>query len=96
MGDHVTIGANTIVEAASVGSHVEIGANCLVGRFVIIKDCVRILEGSVVAPNTVIPSFSIYGGSPASCVGQLPETFAETCEVKTKDYYARFRPANEK
>lgn len=92
----MTVGANTIVEAASIGSHVEIGANCLVGRFVIIKDCVRILEGSVVAPNTVIPSFSIYGGSPAGCVGQLPETFADTREATTKDYYSRFRPVNEK
>ncbi|PWZ01630.1 putative dynactin Arp1 p25 subunit RO12 [Testicularia cyperi] len=96
MGDHVTVGANTVLEAASLGSHVEIGANCIIGRFVIIKDCVRILQGSVVAPNTVIPSYSIFAGSPARCIGELPETFVESCEVKTKDYYHRFRPANER
>ncbi|KIS69724.1 putative dynactin Arp1 p25 subunit RO12 [Mycosarcoma maydis] len=96
MGDHVSVGANTVLEAASVGSHVEIGANCLVGRFVIIKDCARILDGSVVAPNTVIPSFSIFGGSPARLVGELPETFSESCEAKMKHFYQRFRPANER
>ncbi|CBQ70977.1 probable dynactin Arp1 p25 subunit RO12 [Sporisorium reilianum SRZ2] len=96
IGDHVSVGANTVLEAASVGSHVEIGANCLIGRFVIIKDCARILDGSVVAPNTVIPSFSIFGGSPARLVAELPETFSESCEAKMKDFYQRFRPANER
>ena len=96
IGDHVSVGANTVLEAASIGSHVEIGANCLVGRFAIIKDCARILDGSVVAPNTVIPSFSIFAGSPATMVGELPETFSESCEAKMKDFSRRFRPANER
>lgn len=96
VGDHVSVGANTVLEAATVGSHVEIGANCLVGRFTIIKDCARILDGSVVAPHTVIPPFSIYAGNPARLVGELPETFSESCEAKMKDFYQRFRPANEK
>lgn len=96
VGDHVSVGSNTVVEAASVGSHVEIGANCLIGRFVIIKDCARILDGSVVAPNTVIPSFSIFAGSPATLIGELPETFSETSETKMKDFYQRFRSANER
>lgn len=30
---------------------------------------------------------------PAKCVDELPEVFAEQHEVRTKDYYARFRPA---
>ncbi len=96
VGDHVSVGANTVLEAASVGSHVEIGANCIVGRFVIIKDCARILDGSVVAPNTVVPSFSIFAGSPATQIGELPETFSESCESKMKDFYQRFRPTSER
>ncbi|ETS60769.1 hypothetical protein PaG_04677 [Moesziomyces aphidis] len=96
VGDHVSVGANTVLEAASVGSHVEIGANCIVGRFVIIKDCARILDGSVVAPNTVVPSFSIFAGSPATQIGELPETFSESCEAKMKDFYQRFRPTSER
>lgn len=32
IGDHVHIGANTIVEAAQIGNHVEIGKNCVIVR----------------------------------------------------------------
>lgn len=30
LGDYVHIGANTIVEAATIGNHVEIGKNCVI------------------------------------------------------------------
>jgi dynactin-5 len=30
LGDFVHIGANTIVEAATIGNHVEIGKNCVI------------------------------------------------------------------
>ena len=36
IGDFVHIGANTIVEAATIGNHVEIGKNC-----VIVSDFIR-------------------------------------------------------
>ena len=32
IGDHVHIGAGSIVEAASIGNHVEIGKNCIIVR----------------------------------------------------------------
>lgn len=32
IGDHVHIGANTVVEAATIGNHVEIGKNCVIVR----------------------------------------------------------------
>ena len=34
IGDHVHIGANSIVEAAQIGNHVEIGKNCVIVSFV--------------------------------------------------------------
>ena len=32
IGDHVHIGAGTVVEAATIGNNVEIGKNCVVVR----------------------------------------------------------------
>lgn len=59
------------------------------GRFVTIKDCVRLLDGSVVPPYTTIPSGQIWAGNPAKYVGDLPETWAELHEARR---VARIRP----
>lgn len=40
----------------------------------------RIEEGTVIAPNTVIPSFSIVSGRPGVVVDELPETAVEGLE----------------
>jgi dynactin 5 len=71
--DHVYVGPSSVIEAALIGNHVHIGAGCVIGKFVIIKDYVRILEGTVVPANMVIPSFSIVGGRPGRVVGEVPE-----------------------
>jgi dynactin-5 len=73
IADHVYIGPGSIVEAALIGNHVSIGANCVIGKFTIIKDYVKILDGSVVPPNMVIPSFSVVAGRPARVVGEIAE-----------------------
>ncbi|CZT41236.1 probable dynactin [Rhynchosporium secalis] len=73
IADHVFIGAGSIIEAALVGSHVNIGSNCVIGKFTIIKDYVKILDGTVVPPNMVIPSFSIVAGRPGRVVGEIAE-----------------------
>ncbi|KAL0637968.1 hypothetical protein Q9L58_003046 [Maublancomyces gigas] len=80
IGDHVFVGEGTVVEAALIGSYVHIGKDC--GKFTIIKDCVRIEEGTVIAPNTVIPSFSVVAGRPGVVVDELPETAVEGLELK--------------
>ncbi|KAF3118567.1 hypothetical protein TWF703_004925 [Orbilia oligospora] len=80
LGDHVFVGEGSVVEAAVIGSYVNIGKNCVIGKFSIIKDCVRIEDGTVIAPNSVIPSFSSVEGHPGIVVEELPETAAEMLE----------------
>ncbi len=73
IADHVFVGPGSIIEAALVGSHINIGSNCVIGKFTIIKDYVKILDGTVVPPNMVIPSFSIVAGRPGRVVGEIAE-----------------------
>ncbi|KAK6950578.1 hypothetical protein Daesc_007101 [Daldinia eschscholtzii] len=82
LGDHVFIGEGTVVQAATIGSHVYIGQNVVVGEFSIIKDYVRVLEGAVIPPNMVIPSFSIVAGQPARVIGEVPEGGHEAFELR--------------
>ncbi|KAI8871962.1 dynactin subunit P25 [Ramicandelaber brevisporus] len=93
IGDHVSIGDGSIVEAAGIGSHVTIGKGCVIGRLAVIKDCVRIEDGTVIAPNTVVPSFSIFAGNPGRCIAELPECAQELIEARTKDEYTKFVPS---
>jgi dynactin-5 len=82
LGEHVYIGPGSVVEAAMIGSHVHIQAGCVIGKFAIIKEYVRILEGTVVPPNMVIPSFSIVAGRPARVVGEVPEGGIEAFDCR--------------
>lgn len=82
IGEHVFIGERAVVEAAMIGSHVHIGRNVVVGEFAIVKDYVRLLDGAVVAPHQVIPSFSIVAGAPARVIAELPEGAVDALELR--------------
>ncbi|EPQ62627.1 Bgt-2705 [Blumeria graminis f. sp. tritici] len=82
IADHVYVGPGSVVEAALIGSHVNIGAHCIIGKFAILKDYVRVLEGSVIPTNMVVPSFSIVAGRPALVVGEIMEGEMEGMELR--------------
>ncbi|GAA6028938.1 hypothetical protein JCM8097_001515 [Rhodosporidiobolus ruineniae] len=92
IGDHVAIGAGSVVEAASIGTGVEIGKGCIIGPLAILKDFSRIADNSVIGAGTIVPSLTEWAGSPARPVGQLAESTPELVEAKAKAAYAGFRP----
>lgn len=53
-----------VIMAAQIGAYVHIGHDAVVGRSVILRDCVQVLPNTVVPPDAVIPPFSIVGGNP--------------------------------
>ena len=66
IGDHVHIGANSVIEAAQIGNHVEIGKNCVIVG--ILPDLFRhrtqvdfqgkftiIKDCAKIADNTIVP-----------------------------------------
>ncbi|KAF5863245.1 Dynactin subunit 5, partial [Aspergillus alliaceus] len=70
IGDHVFVGERAVVEAASVGNHVHVGRDAVVGSMAILKDFSYVLDGAVVAPGMVVPSWCVVGGAPARIVGE--------------------------
>ncbi|KAM3076292.1 hypothetical protein ACMFMG_006204 [Clarireedia jacksonii] len=82
IGDHVFVGANSIIEAAILGNHIHIGANVVVGKFTIVKDFVKILDGTVIPQGMVIPSFSVVGGRPGRVVGEVAEGEVEGMDLR--------------
>ncbi len=42
IGDHVHIGAGSVVEAATIGNHVEIGKNCIIVSLVLPSPAARL------------------------------------------------------
>lgn len=77
IGDHVYIGAGCVVSAASIGSFVHMGKGSVVENGCIVKDQVKILEGSVLAAGMNVPSGVVVGGVPARILGDLPDGWGQ-------------------
>jgi len=78
IGDNVFVGPGCTIQSAAIASHVYIGENCVLQPFSLIHQNVKILPGTVVPPNMVIPSGSIIAGRPARVVGELGEGWGAT------------------
>eukprot|EP00566_Odontella_aurita_P026221 CAMPEP_0113567090 /NCGR_PEP_ID=MMETSP0015_2-20120614/23084_1 /TAXON_ID=2838 /ORGANISM="Odontella" /LENGTH=182 /DNA_ID=CAMNT_0000469449 /DNA_START=48 /DNA_END=596 /DNA_ORIENTATION=+ /assembly_acc=CAM_ASM_000160 len=90
VGSNTRIGARCVVEAAAVGSSVIVGEDCTLGSRCIVKDCCRIENGTVVAPDTVIPPFSVVAGRPGKVIGELPESAAVELVDRSLAEYTAF------
>lgn len=49
-----------------------------------------VLDDSVLAPDTVVPPFAVFGGKPATYIGELPESTPVVHKEKTVWYYKKF------
>jgi len=71
IGEHVFIGARSVVSAASVGSYVYIGEDVTIGNACIVADRVKILDGTVMPAAMQVPSGVVVGGKPGRIVGEV-------------------------
>ena len=60
------------------------------GRRCVLKDCCYIEDNSILPPETVVPTFTRYSGSPAKRIGELPENTQDIMVDFTKNYYNHF------
>ncbi|XP_064406546.1 dynactin subunit 5-like isoform X2 [Halichondria panicea] len=85
IGDNVIIGEGSIINASSVGSFVQIGKNCVI-------DCCRIEDNTILPPETVVPPFSVFSGSPGMMSRDLLESTQDMMVEATRSYYQHFKP----
>jgi carbonic anhydrase/acetyltransferase-like protein (isoleucine patch superfamily) len=64
----------------------------LQGRRCVLQDCCMIEDGAIVPPETVVPTFARFSGSPAKKIGELPENTQDVMIDFTKSYYQHFTP----
>ncbi|CBZ55283.1 putative dynactin p25 [Neospora caninum Liverpool] len=95
VGDYVIVGKNAVLRAVAVGSCVQIGSDCVVGNRCILKDFCKILPGTVLAADTVVPSFTVFGGKPGRMVAELPEGEAMLMKLEAIRKYNLFLPEEE-
>jgi dynactin-5 len=69
----MTVGPNSVIQAAQISSHVHIGENCVLQPFCMIKENCKILPRTVVPANMVVPPNSVVGGRPGRIVGEVGE-----------------------
>ena len=92
IGNYVHVGHNAVIEAAQIGSYVMVGKNCVISPLCILRDCCEIMDGSVLAPGTVVPPFSRYGGVPAKLICELPQCSSNMIKEYVVDKYKNFQP----
>ena len=90
IGDNVYIDKASIVCALKIGNNVHIGKNCIIGHRSILRDNCKILDNSILPPDTIVPPFTVYGGRPATYIGELPETIGIIHKDLTNNFYKNF------
>jgi len=73
IGDNVFIGPGAHISAIAISNHVYIGAGAVLSPFCMIKENCKILPGTVVPANMVVPAGSIVGGKPGRILGEVGE-----------------------
>ena len=86
IGNHVYVGARSILvkknpkkqlfRFAHKNSSFIFQNSFLKGKKSQIKDCSVIMEDSVISEGTIVPSFTVWKGSPAKCVARLSPSFS--------------------
>jgi len=82
IGDYVIIGKSSVVQACVIGHYVYIGDSCIIQPRCMLESCCMLLPNTILAQGTVVPPYTVYGGSPGKYVGRLPPSFkSEMLEI---------------
>jgi carbonic anhydrase/acetyltransferase-like protein (isoleucine patch superfamily) len=101
IGDHVTVGANAVVHACTVGSGCVIEDECVILDGAELEPAILLEAGSVVFPRTKLEAGWIYSGKPAKPVrrvdpGELEarRSLLRSCNEADDDRWEPLAPAS--
>jgi dynactin 5 len=92
IGKYTSIGHDSVIESAYIGTGCTIGNHCVISQRVIIKDYVTVEDHTVIPPDMVLPPFSIVAGNPARIIGENPESITTTAQFTAKTRFHQFKP----
>jgi gamma-carbonic anhydrase len=95
IGDDVTIGHAAIIHGCTIGSHCLVGMGSIVLDGAILEDECFIAAGSLVSPETRVPSRSLALGRPARVVRKLAEADLAAIRRASADYVQNARAFRE-
>jgi dynactin 5 len=90
IGNYCVIEAGAMVQASELKDFVRVGAGAVVGPRCFLSSCTVVLPNAVLAAETVVEPFAIYGGAPAKKVGTLPESWSMIWKDYVKDFVHGF------
>ncbi len=86
IGDEVTIGHKVLLHACTIGNRCLIGMGSIIMDNVVIQDEVLLAAGSLVPPNKVLETRTLYKGNPAKKIRELNQDEIEMLEYSAKHY----------
>lgn len=86
LGPKVSIGHNAVIHGCKINSHVLVGMGAIIMDHAEIGERTIIGAGAVVLEKTVVPSNSIWGGTPAKHLKYLDGKRSEVFERTAQNY----------
>ena len=88
VGDYVTIGQGSMLQACKVEGFSMIGMGAVVGEGSVVEEHSIVGPGSVVAPGTLVPSGEYWAGNPAKFVRKIDADEKAYIQASAEKYYA--------
>ena len=94
IGSYVFIGKNCVIVSLVCDIWIAVPYDIIVlqSRSCILKDCCRIEDNTVLPPETVVPPFAVFKGSPGVHCGELPSSTQDIMIEATRSCYHHFKP----
>lgn len=90
LGDYVSLGHNVILHGAKVDDYALIGMGAIVMDNAIVGEGAIVAAGSVVLANTVIPPYTMYAGTPAKYIKDVPPEQSQDLNKRTAHAYGMY------